>query len=132
MDNCIFCKILSGVLPSYNVWSDDDFVAFLSINPIKEGHTLVIPRQHTDYIFDMDDKSLGELMRVSKRIAGILKDAFRPKTGKIGVIVAGLEVQHAHLHLIPMETEQELSFANAKPASDEQLTLSYEKIKTVL
>lgn len=128
MENCIFCKIVKGEIPSFKVWEDDNHLAFLSIAPLTPGHTLVIPKTHTDYIFDIDDKVLGDLIIACKPVAAKLKNALNPKTGKIGIMVAGLEVPHAHIHLIPMSEERDLSFANAKPASPEELKQIQDKI----
>ena len=121
MDSCIFCKIVKGEIPSFKVWEDDNNYAFLSIAPIKPGHTLVIPKKHSEYLFDMEDAELAELVRFSKPVANKLKNALNPKTGKVGVMVAGLEVAHTHIHLIPMDSEGDLTFANAKSESQEEL-----------
>lgn len=120
--DCVFCKIVKGEIPSFKVSEDENYLAFLSIAPMKPGHTLVIPKKHSEYLFDMDDPELGEVMRFSKPVAEILKNKLQPKTGKIGVMVAGLEVPHTHIHLIPMDSEGDLTFANAKSASVEELS----------
>ena len=130
MDNCIFCKIVKGEIPSYKVWEDDKHLAFLSIAPIKPGHTLVIPKQHSEYLFDMEDSEFSSLTLASKPIAKKLQKSLNPKTGKIGVMVAGLEVAHTHIHLIPMDSEGDLTFANAKGASPEELNYLAKKIKS--
>lgn len=129
--NCIFCKIVKGEIPSFKVWEDDKHLAFLSIAPIIDGHTLIIPKAHFEYIFDMDDDSLAEITKASKPVAQKLQKALNPKTGKIGIMVAGLEVPHTHIHLIPMNSEGDLSFSKAKPASTEELKLILEKIQSV-
>ncbi|OGE72074.1 hypothetical protein A2617_02830 [Candidatus Daviesbacteria bacterium RIFOXYD1_FULL_41_10] len=129
MDNCVFCKIIRGEIPSAKVFEDEDFLAFLTINPINPGHTLVIPKKHISYVFDMEDSELGKFLMVCKPIAKALEKAFNPKTGKIGIMVAGLEVPHAHIHLIPMESEGDLNFANAKSVSPDELSQNAEKIK---
>lgn len=95
------------------------------------GHTLVIPKSHSDYIFDMEDGPLADLIKASKPVANLLKEKLRPKTGKIGVMIAGLEVSHTHIHLIPMDSEGDLTFAHAKIVSQEQLQSIAEKIKSV-
>lgn len=128
METCIFCKIVKGGIPSSKVWEDNNNFAFLSNSPIMPGHTLVIPKKHVDYIFDMEDQDLENLIKASKPIAQKLKKALNPKTGRIGIMVAGLEVPHSHLHLIPMDSEGDLSFANAKSASPEELKSILEKI----
>lgn len=118
---CIFCKIVKGEIPSFKVFENDEFLAFLSIAPIKSGHTLVIPKKHSEYIFDMNDQELGKMMVFAKPVAEKLKLKMEPKTGKIGIMVAGLEVPHAHIHLIPMDAEGDLNFANATPTSPDDL-----------
>ena len=129
MDDCIFCKIIKGDIPSFKVFENENYLAFLSIAPIKPGHTLVIPKKHSEYLFDMEDADLSGLMAASKPVAQILKDKLQPKTGKIGLMVAGLEVAHTHLHLIPMDEEGDLNFSNASPASNQKLTDMLEILK---
>ena len=131
MDNCIFCKIVKGEIHSYKVWEDENNFAFLSIAPIMPGHTLIIPKKHDDYLFDMDDEALADLIKSSKPIAKLLKEKIKPKTGKIGIMVAGLQVPHVHIHLIPMDSEGDLTFANAKASSPEELKQIYDKISNV-
>lgn len=128
MDSCIFCKIVKGEIPSFKVSESDEFLAFLSIAPIKSGHTLVIPKKHSEYIFEMGDEELGKMMAFAKPTAEKLKIKMEPKTGKIGIMVAGLEVAHTHVHLIPMDQEGDLNFANATPTSPEDLKPVLEKI----
>lgn len=128
MENCVFCKIVKGEIPFFMVVEDDDHLAFLNIRPFKEGHTLVIPKDHIDYIFDMKDQDLGDLMAFSKKVADRLLNSFKPATGKIGVMVAGEEVPHVHIHLVPFNNAFELSFANQEGASEEELKLALEKI----
>lgn len=129
MDNCIFCSIASGKIPSYKVFEDDKHLGFLDIRPIKEGHTMVIPKNHHSYAFEMPDNELSELILASKKTAQILKKAFNPKSGKIGAIIYGLDVDHTHIHLVPIDKAGELTFANAKPASKESLEKTLEAIK---
>ena len=117
-----------GDIPSFKIWEDDNYFAFLSIAPIMPGHTLVIPKKHSEYIFDMKDEDLGKLMVASKPTAALLKQKLKPKTGKIGVMIAGLEVPHTHIHLIPMDSEGDLTFANAKEVSMENLKSVHDKI----
>lgn len=132
MDNCVFCKIIKGEISHNKIWEDENFLASLSIDPIKPGHALVIPKKHTNYIFDMDDNDLGKLMVVCKPIAKALKEVFKPKTGKVGIMVEGLGVLHAHIHLIPMDTENDLDFKKAKRATSEELQQNAEKTKSAL
>ena len=104
----IFSKIIAGEIPSYKVAEDEKFYAFLDINPIAWGHTLVVPKQETDYIFDLDDKLIGEMMVFSKRVASAIKQAFPCR--KVGMAVLGLEVHHAHIHLVPLKNEGDMDF----------------------
>ena len=108
----IFSKIAAGEIPSYKCAESDKFYAFLDINPLKEGHTLVIPRREVDYIFDMDDDELAEFQLFAKRVALAVRKAFPCK--KVAQVVLGLEVPHAHIHLIPMDTEGDADFRRPK------------------
>lgn len=126
--DCIFCIIIKGEIPSYKIAEDENHFAFLSISPIKAGHTLVIPKNHSEYLFDMEDESLSDLIKFSKPVAKKLEKALKPKTGKIGVMVAGLEIPHTHIHLIPMDSEGDLDFGKAKSASPEELKEIQSKI----
>jgi histidine triad (HIT) family protein len=128
--DCIFCKIIMGQIPSFKVWEDDNFLAFLTIEPIKPGHTLVIPKKHENYLFDLDDETLKEFILASKKVATKLKEVFKPKSGKVGVIVYGFDAPHAHIHLVPMDQPGDLSFSKQHKASNQELELILEKIKT--
>lgn len=108
----IFAKIAAGEIPSYKCAESDKFYAFLDINPLVKGHTLVIPRREVDYIFDLDDDELAEMVVFAKQVAAAIKKAFPCR--KVGIAVLGLEVPHAHIHLIPMQTEKDMNFANPK------------------
>jgi len=108
----IFSKILSGEIPCYKIAENEHFLAFLDVSPVSKGHTLVIPKQETDYIFDLNDKDLADLHIFAKRIAIALKQAVPCK--KIGMAVVGLEVPHAHIHLIPMNHIGDLSFTSER------------------
>lgn len=108
----IFAKIAAGEIPSYKCAESDKFYAFLDINPLVKGHTLVIPRREVDYIFDLDDDELAEMVVFAKNVAAAIKKAFPCR--KVGMAVLGLEVPHAHIHLIPMQTEKDMNFANPK------------------
>lgn len=132
MNECIFCKIIRGELPSYKVHENDKFYSFLSIAPHHEGHTLVIPKIHVDDFFNMDEDNLNQILSYAKPLQDALKKAFNPKSGKIGIVVAGMEVPHAHLHLIPMDNLYDLDFRNAKKATPEELQETLDKIKAVL
>jgi histidine triad (HIT) family protein len=104
----IFSRIISGEIPSFQIVSDRDYVAFLDINPVAKGHVLVVPKKETDYIFDLDDTLLAGMMVFAKRVARAMKKVI--KCNRVGVAVIGLEVPHAHIHLIPIENESDLSF----------------------
>ncbi len=108
----IFSKIAAGEIPSYKCAEDKQFYAFLDINPIQKGHTLVIPRREVDYVFDMNDDEIGAYMVFAKKVAVAIKRAFPCK--KVGMAVLGLEVPHAHIHLVPMQSEKDMIFSNPK------------------
>ncbi|MDY2634070.1 MAG: HIT family protein [Prevotella sp.] len=108
----IFSKIATGEIPSYKCAESDKFYAFLDINPVAKGHTLVIPRREVDYIFDMEDDEIGEFQIFAKKVAIALKRAV--PCIKVGQAVLGLEVPHAHIHLIPMQSERDMRFSNPK------------------
>ena len=108
----IFSKIAAGQIPSYKCAENEQFYAFLDINPLVEGHTLVIPRREVDYIFDMDDEELAQFQLFAKQVATALKQAFPCK--KVAQVVLGLEVPHAHIHLIPMQSEGDVDFRREK------------------
>ena len=104
----IFSKIVAGEIPSYKVAEDDRYYAFLDINPLQWGHTLVIPKQETDYIFDLDDETLAGMQVFAKRVAKAIKATLPCK--KVGQAVLGLEVPHAHIHLVPLTSEGDMDF----------------------
>jgi len=108
----IFSKIINGDIPSYKIAENDRFFAFLDINPMSIGHTLVVPKQEIDYIFDLDDTLLAEMIVFAKQIAHKIKQAI-PCT-RVGVMVIGLEVPHAHIHLIPIQKESDMSLLNPR------------------
>lgn len=104
----IFSKIVAGEIPSYKVAEDDRYYAFLDINPLQWGHTLVIPKQEVDYIFDLDDDTLAGLQVFAKKVAKAIQKAIPCR--KVGQAVLGLEVPHAHIHLVPLQTEGDMDF----------------------
>ena len=125
----IFSKIAAGEIPSYKCAESDKFYAFLDINPLAKGHTLVIPRREVDYIFDMDDDELAEFQLFAKQVAMALKKAFPCK--KVAQVVLGLEVPHAHIHLIPMNSESDVDFRKEKlQLPSEEMQQIAEKIYT--
>lgn len=104
----IFSRIIAGEIPCYKIAEDDRFFAFLDINPVNWGHTLVVPKQEVDYLFDMDDEQLAAMTVFAKKVAKAIKDAMPCR--KVGVTVLGLEVPHAHIHLVPLKTEGDMDF----------------------
>lgn len=108
----IFSRIVKGEIPSYKCAENEKFYAFLDINPLQKGHTLVIPKREVDYIFDMEDEEIAEFQVFSKRVAIAIKKAF--PCVKVGQAVLGLEVPHAHIHLVPMQSEKDMIFSNKK------------------
>ncbi len=108
----IFTRIINGEIPSYKIAEDKYFYAFLDINPLRAGHTLVVPKQEKDYIFDLDDDQLSKLIIFSKKVAAGIKSAI--PCNRIGIAVLGLEVPHAHVHLVPMDSMEDINFRNPK------------------
>jgi histidine triad (HIT) family protein len=115
----IFTKIINGEIPGYKIAETEKFFAFLDVFPLVQGHVLVVPKKETDYIFDMEDGELGEMIVFAKRMAKALKKAVPCK--RIGMSVIGLEVPHAHIHLVPMNSADDLNFTKGKlkPSSTE-------------
>lgn len=108
----IFSRIVAGEIPSHKVAENEEFFAFLDINPVAVGHTLVIPKQEIDYIFDIDDAKLGRMMTFAKRVARAQEKAITCK--RVGLAVMGLEVPHAHIHLVPITKESDMYFGGKK------------------
>ena len=124
----IFSKIAAGEIPSYKCAENEKFYAFLDINPLVKGHTLVIPRREEDYIFDLTDEELAEMIVFAKRVAAAINAAF--PCVKVGMAFLGLEVPHAHIHLIPMQSEKDMRFSNPKlKLSDEEFAEIAAKIR---
>ncbi|MEA5126889.1 MAG: HIT family protein [Proteiniphilum sp.] len=125
----IFSRIIAGEIPSYKVAEDDRFYAFLDIYPMSKGHTLVVPKQEIDYLFDLDDALLGEMAVFAKKVVRAIENTIPCK--RVGIMVIGLEVPHAHIHLIPIQKEGDMSLANPKlelsPSEFEEIA---EKIRT--
>lgn len=119
----IFSKIVAGEIPSYKVAEDDKFYAFLDINPLVKGHTLVVPKKEVDYIYDLSDEELAAMHVFAKHVALAIQKAFPCR--KVGEAVIGLEVPHAHIHLIPIQNESDMLFSNPK------LKLSDEEFKSI-
>jgi histidine triad (HIT) family protein len=108
----IFTKIIKGEIPCYKVAETADYFAFLDINPLRAGHTLIVPKMEVDYIFDLDDKYLAGMIVFSKKVASAIKSVI--PCNRIGVAILGLEVPHAHIHLVPMDTMEDINFRNPK------------------
>ncbi len=119
----IFSRIIAGEIPCYKVAENDKFFAFLDINPLVKGHTLVVPKQEVDYIFDLSDDDLAAMHVFAKKVARAITKVFPCK--KVGEAVIGLEVPHAHIHLIPIQKESDMLFSNSK------LKLSDDEFKTI-
>ena len=119
----VFTKIINGDIPSYKVFEDEKHYAFLDINPLSKGHTLVVPKREVDYIFDLEDAEYQQLHLFAKKVATALKKA--TDCNRVGVAVIGLEVPHAHIHLIPIESESDMDFRKAR------VKLSSEEFKEI-
>ena len=127
----VFSRIIAGELPGRFIWRDETCVAFLSINPFRPGHTLVVPREEVDHWLDLSDELSGHLMGVAQVIGRAQMDAFRPS--RIGLLIAGFEIPHTHLHVVPIDGEEQLSFANQDRDPDpEKLDTSAEAIRAAL
>jgi histidine triad (HIT) family protein len=126
----IFTRIIRGEIPCEKIAEDERFIAFLDIRPIAPGHTLVIPKEERDHLFDYDSNYLSQALPFAKPIA----QAIQSVTGRsrVGLLVAGFEVPHAHIHLVPIDQEGDLSFAHAKPASKEDLVAMGKAIRAAL
>jgi histidine triad (HIT) family protein len=123
----IFTKIIRGEIPCYKIAEDENYFAFLDIHPLKEGHTLVVPKEETDYIFDLNDEKLSGLILFSKKVAAAIQSQI--PCNRIGIAVLGLEVPHAHIHLVPMNTMEDVNFKNPKlKFSDEEFKKTASKI----
>ena len=119
----IFSKVIAGEIPCYKIAENADFIAFLDVFPLKKGHVLVVPKKEIDYIFDLDNETYLGLMSFSKMVATAIKKTI--SCNRVGVCVIGLEVPHAHVHLIPINTVSDMNFSNAK------LTLSKDEFEKI-
>lgn len=127
METSIFTKIVKGEIPAYKIAESDRYLAFLDVFPTTKGHTLVIPKEQIDYIFDLDDELYTGLMAFAKEVAKAIGKAVPCK--RVGVAVVGLEVPHAHVHLIPLNSMADMNFANKKEFSKEEMEEVAEKIR---
>jgi len=123
----IFSKIVSGEIPAHKVAESDKFLAFLDVNPVAKGHTLVIPKQEVDYIFDLDDELYTGLMLFAKKVASAIERAVPCK--RIGVSIIGLEVPHTHVHLIPLNSMSDIDFSKKMNVTQEELARLAEAIR---
>jgi histidine triad (HIT) family protein len=127
----IFSKIVAGKIPSYRIHEDDRYYAFLDINPLAKGHTLVIPKVETDYLFDLEDKLLADMMVFAKKVAKAIDLTMDCK--RVGVAVLGLEVPHAHIHLVPINSLYDIEFSRPKlKFSDEEFRAIAAKISAAI
>lgn len=115
----IFSRIINGEIPCYKIAEDDEFFAFLDINPVQKGHTLVVPKEEISYIFDINDDKLGRYMAFAKRVAAAIKAAV--PCIKVGIAVVGLEVPHSHIHLIPLNQVNDLNFEHKMTLPKEEM-----------
>ena len=123
----IFTKIVKGEIPCHKILEDEKYLAFLDLRPINPGHTLVITKKEIDYFFDVEDDLLSGLMVFAKKVAKMIRAEINCK--KVGVMVAGLEVPHVHVHLVPIHDVMDLNFAKAKPTPQDELAKVAEKIR---
>jgi histidine triad (HIT) family protein len=127
----IFTRIVNGEIPSHKIYESDNYLAFLDVNPLAEGHTLVIPKKEIDYIFDVEDEELAGMIVFAKKVAKAVKSAITCK--RIGVAVIGLEVPHVHIHLVPINGIGDINFSKPKlKFTQEELAITAKKIKSNL
>lgn len=126
----IFSKIIAGEIPCHKIWEDERFFAFLDINPIQPGATLVVTKQEIDSPFDLEDKTFGDYLLAAKRLIEPIRRAMGSK--KVALVIEGLEVAHAHIKLIPINGVGDLDHTNARPAANEELTAVADKIRAEL
>jgi histidine triad (HIT) family protein len=130
MPDCIFCKIINKEIPAHIVWENDRFIAMLDIRPVNPGHLLIIPREHIETIFDIPQPLYNELFETAKALSRPLQQAM--SSTKVGVVVEGFGVPHAHVHLIPINHAHELDSSRAKSMAEEELAEVANKIKTII
>lgn len=119
MENCVFCKILNQEIPCFKIWEDEKHLAFLDINPINPGHTLLIPKKHQESLWELNDNDYTELMLAAKKLAKKIKQ--KMKCEKVGIAVEGFGVPHVHIHIVPVDKPNELNPERAKPMEKEKL-----------
>ena len=126
----LFTKIIAGEIPAQRIREDDRFLAFLDIRPIRPGHTLVIPKQEVDHFFDLPDDLLGGLMVFAKPVAAAIRQVSGAQ--RVGCAVVGVEVPHAHLHLVPVDGAHDIDFRRAEPAEDDDLAAMADRLRAAL
>lgn len=126
----LFSKIIKGEIPCHKIYEDDNYFAFLDINPIQDGHTLVIPKKETDDVFDLDDETYTGLMKVVKKLSFAVKKSMGSK--RVGLLVMGLEVPHAHIHLVPINELGDMSLKNKKKVANDELAKIADRIRDEL
>jgi histidine triad (HIT) family protein len=126
MENCIFCKIVAGEIPCFKVWEDDRFVAFLTIRPIREGHTLLIPKAHVEDVISGDNETIAGTFVAAKHVAEVLKQTYG--TPRVAMLVVGLEVPHLHVHLVPTSGMNDVDFSRVTDVSPDSLAAVAKKI----
>ncbi|OGJ05403.1 hypothetical protein A2467_01635 [Candidatus Nomurabacteria bacterium RIFOXYC2_FULL_36_8] len=117
--DCIFCKIVNKEIPCYKVWENENFLVFLDIIPINAGHILIIPKKHNEEVFKLEDDLYNEIFQIAKKLSEHLRKATEAK--KIGMLIIGFDINHAHLHLVPLNKGKELNPERAKKASTDEL-----------
>jgi histidine triad (HIT) family protein len=127
MEDCIFCKMIMREILIEKIYEDEKYLAFLDINPMHPGHTLLIPKKHVDYIFDLEDEEFKDYFLMAKKLSFVLKEVL--KTEKVGLAVEGFLVRHAHIHLVPLNKGQALDPCLQKPADKNELKKLGEKIR---
>ena len=129
--NCIFCKIgKKEINPERTVWENEDFLAFVDLRPVKDGHLLIIPKDHTDHIFDLDDEKYSEIFQIAKQLSVPLQKAMGSK--RVGIVVEGFGIAHCHVHLVPIDKGGELDSKNAHEKDSEELRRVAEKIREAI
>ena len=127
MNDCLFCRIINGKIPSTKIWEDEHFFAFLDIKPINPGHTLLIPKTHINNVFELDETLYIGLFKTAKKLSIPIQKAMNSK--RVGIAVEGFLVPHAHIHIVPLHKGGELNLERARHASSEELLEVVEKIK---
>ena len=130
MEDCLFCKIIKGEIPSYKIWENENFFAFLNINPINPGHTILVPKKHLNYIFDLEEPLYSEIFRTARKLSESLKKATGAK--RVALAIEGFVIPHIHIHLVPVNKVNDLDPNRAKKASPEELSGVAEKIKVLV